>query len=166
LNLSTLEFLKALNFPRMQLRLHVEVVDSQSLEALTDSLRGSVFLQTADEHSPSKYPLLFHRSEVVTLTWVVPWTQNLLQCGAIQDVELDPSFYALRPYIFIVLLAIIANYAIPMGLILAPIEREESYHLFDEAMTSIHLGSGLVHDWPILSDEEQAPTASGRRHED
>jgi hypothetical protein len=81
-------------------------------------------------------------------------------------VELDPSFYALRPYIFIVLLAIIANYAIPMGLIMAPIERAESYRLFDEAMTSIHLGSGLVHGWPILSDEEQALSAYCRGHAD
>jgi ankyrin repeat protein len=166
LNLSALEFLKALNSPRTQLRSQVEAVHSQSLEALIDSLMGSVFLQTADGDSPSKYPLFCYGSEVVTLTWVAPWTQNLLQCGAIQYVELDASFYALRPYIFIVPLAIIANYAIPMGLIMAPTEREESYRLFDEAMTSIHLGPGLVHDWPILSDEGQALNAYCRGHED
>jgi hypothetical protein len=87
--------------------------------------------------------LLFHGSEVATLTWVAPWTQNLLQCGAIQYVELDTSFYALRPHVLI-------------GLILAPTEREESYRLFDEAMTSVHLGR----------DEGQTLSACCRGHED
>jgi hypothetical protein len=109
--------------------------------------------------------LFFQEKEVVTFTWVAPWARSVLESGFVQYVELDASFYAIRPYAYIIPFAIIANYGIPLGLAVAPSEREEAYRLFDESLKRIGLGAGLVELTPVLSDQGKALIAYCKGYE-
>jgi hypothetical protein len=159
LPLSGSQFLKTFASPRTQYRSRVMAAHCQDLDALINSLTGYVLLQTVNPMHASRYPLSSQGQEIVTFTWVAPWVRTILNSGLIQYFELDASFYAIRPYAYIIPFAVIANDGIPLGLVISPTEREESDRLFDDALLLFGMGPGLVARGPILSDQRAALNA-------
>jgi hypothetical protein len=162
LSAATRLWLRTFMSTRTQLRFQFVARHWVDFESLIGSLPGHVSLQTGKD--PSKYPLSFRGEAIVTLTWVAPWTEIFLRIGLVQYVELDASFYAIRPYAYVVPFVVIANYGMPLGLIVSPTEREESYRLFDKALKRLGLPA-LVDLTPVLSDQGGGLKAYCKGHE-
>jgi hypothetical protein len=154
LSIANRDWLRTFTSARSRLRTEYILSHCQDFDTFIASLPGSVSLQTLDDGS--RYPLSFHGQGVVTFTWVAPWARRLLKSGSVQYFELDASFYAIRPYVYVVPFAVVANYGFPLGLAVAPTERTEIYQLFDQAISVREIGVGLCQTKPILSDQGKA----------
>jgi hypothetical protein len=89
----------------------------------------------------------------MTLLWIAPWAIPLDHSRRIQYIEMDASFKAVRPYCFVAPLGVIGNCGLPLGLVVTPIKKAQSYHMFYDVL--IHadpLLSPVFDDLPILSD--------------
>jgi hypothetical protein len=76
-------------------------------------------------HRAIRHPLVYQDDKIGHCTWIAPWTSMIMSeyCRLAQCVELDASFFALRPCVYIVPMAVIANWDPPLGLIVCPSER-------------------------------------------
>jgi hypothetical protein len=84
---------------------------------------------------------------------VTPWAERVLQSVAVQYRELGTSHWVPVRCGYIIPLAVIANHGIPLGLILAPRERVESYEqsfhrLFETNSSLMEIADGC----PVLTD--------------
>jgi hypothetical protein len=132
---------------------------------LFQALPGRVVLRLVPS-KPAQLPLTYDGKSVVALCWVAPWAPGLLQMPADQIpafFELDASFRALRPYAYIVPTMVVANYGVPLGIVLTPTERARSYELFWEASDEWDIERD-VRARPLLSDKGSAITAYGQCH--
>jgi hypothetical protein len=109
---------------------------------------------------------MYNGRSVVTLSWVAPWAPGILKVPASRIrafFELDASFRALKPYVSIVPTLVVANYGIPLGIVVTPTERAASYRLFwanlDEGDIERDVSSR-----PLLSDQGKALRTYGREH--
>jgi hypothetical protein len=103
---------------------------------------------------------------VLTLSWVAPWTPGILKLPASHIptfFELDASFRALKPYVYIVPTLVVANYGVPLGIVVTPTERATSYRLFWENIDGCEIQTE-VYSRPLLSDKGAALIAYGEAH--
>jgi hypothetical protein len=107
------------------------------------------------------YPLTYKSRAVVSSTWLAPWTPDFLKemvpLWKIQYFELDVSFEALGPMCYCIPTAISHNIGIPLGLIITPTERTETYRLFIHMLERIDRSLiETVIQKPLLSDQGTA----------
>jgi ankyrin repeat protein len=138
----------------------------QSFEHFISTLHGDIRIECLPLGSDGaqSYPLQYHGGAVVTLAWIAPWASAVLMSGEVLYLELDASFYALRPYAYVIPFAVIANYGIPLGLIMTPTERQESYEIFYQGVVRVGVDSAVLDALPILSDEGTGLGAYARAH--
>jgi hypothetical protein len=89
-----------------------------------------------------------------TITWVVPFLDDVLK--RCQYIELDASFKAAFPYVYVVPQAIIDNESVPLGFVIGPTERSE---LFEEFYQCVKATSSMYPDLlriPVVTDEGSA----------
>jgi hypothetical protein len=150
-------------------RLQLAATHVRSFEDLVSTLAGDIQIQylPAPTELPAgipPYPLQDHGADVIPFSWIAPWARRLLMMGGVQYLELDASFHAVRPYVYAIPFAVIANYGIPLGLIMTPTERQESYELFYEGARRVGVDSAVVDVLPLLSDEGLGLIAYARAH--
>jgi ankyrin repeat protein len=129
-------------------------------EHLIDHIPGWIEIQCVNQFSDSPV-LTYYGEKVIDGSWIAPWTPDLLQANYpfwdIQCYEFDASFDAIAPFCYCVPTAVSHNVGIPLGLIFAPTERAQLYHLFLHALQEIDSDLvDLVTNKPLLSDQGQA----------
>jgi hypothetical protein len=134
---------------------------AQSLDDVIAVIGGRTKIQTLPnpESGPPLYQLQYRGQGVVTMTWITDWAAPLFTRNCVQYVELDASFYALRPYAYIIPFAVYRNFGIPIGLIVVPTERAEAYQLYDDGVCATGVDPRILHRHPLLSDEGSALSA-------
>jgi hypothetical protein len=89
----------------------------------------------------------------MALRWIAPWIIAMLRSHRIQDIEIDASFKAVRPHCFLVPLRAVGNCGVPLGLVVSPTEKAQSYHMFYDTLIQADPSLSLhLEDLPILSD--------------
>jgi hypothetical protein len=130
------------------------------LEALLQGFDGALSLIcTGDLGTGLKY----NGQTVVLLAWVAPWAMRCLSHHC-QFLELDCSFEALPPYAYSIPMAVKANRGIPLGIIVAPSERETMFEVFRELVLERGVREEEFLGRPLLSDEGKALQAYGCCH--
>jgi hypothetical protein len=134
-------------------------------EDLFQSLPGKVILQLVPAQ-PTQLPLTYDGRSVITLSWVAPWAAGILKMPSNHIpvyFELDASFRALKPYVYIVPTIVVANYGVPLGIVVTPTERAISYRMFWQTSEEWDIQSD-VYARPLLSDKGGALIAYGQDH--
>jgi hypothetical protein len=83
----------------------LEKQNCASLEDLVQSLPENASVYTATV--PANLPFTFHDSPVACLEWIPPWASD--EFHMCDYIQLDTSFRAVKPYVYIVPLVIKAN---------------------------------------------------------
>jgi hypothetical protein len=83
-----------------------------------------------------------------------PWALTALREA--QFYELDFSFEALRPYTYSIPMAVKGNRGIPLGIAVAPTERQEIFRLFADHVIEHGFSRDRLAVLPLLSDEGAA----------
>jgi hypothetical protein len=86
---------------------------------------------------------------VVSLTWIPRWAPDAFEKASY--IQLDCSFKPSRPYVYCAPQAIIRNEAIPLGFIMTPTERQQTYEWFYDDLSDMTGEPPPLK--PILSDE-------------
>jgi hypothetical protein len=95
---------------------------------------------------------------VVALVWIPPWA--LAAFDRCNYIELDTSFRAIKPYVYSIPLAIHANEAFPLAIIVGLSESLELYKMFFRAMESIGITREVIIKKPFLTDQHKALKAA------
>jgi hypothetical protein len=125
------------------------------LESLLQELPGFFSVQVGPE-SPVR-GLTYRDRQVITLAWLAPWAMDILRIA--QYMELDASFRALSPFAYCIPMAVKANVGIPIGIVVAPSERQEMYNLFAATLFRHGLSPDELKNLPLLSDSGSALAA-------
>jgi hypothetical protein len=108
---------------------------------------------------------MVQKDRVVTLPWIVPWTNVLLRSHHIQYIENDASFKANRPYCLVVPLGVIGDFRVPVDLAVSLTEKAQSYNTFYNALIQADPSLSLLpKDLPILGDLGSGLTSLARPH--
>jgi hypothetical protein len=86
----------------------------------------------------------------VSLTWLAAWA--ICPLHQADYYELDCSFNALKPYVYSIPLAVKANAGIPLGIVIAPSERQAVFSLFADHLAEKGFSRGDPFELPLLSD--------------
>jgi hypothetical protein len=105
--------------------------NASALDAIRAGLRGTFRLQLSPE-SCTDSSLSYHGREIVSLTWLAPWAICALRQA--DYYESHCSFKALKPYVYSIRLAVKANVGIPLGIVMAPSERQAVFSLFADVI--------------------------------
>jgi hypothetical protein len=95
----------------------------------------------------------------VSLTWLAPWAICALDQA--DYYKLDCSFKALKSYVYSIPLSVKANVGIPLGIVMAPNEREAVFSLFVDVLAEKGFSRSDFFEIPLLSD---AGTEGHHRH--
>jgi hypothetical protein len=135
-----------------QYNLAIKAEQSAYLEEIVRNLPGNISLFIT--RYPNNLQLQYDCNGVAALVWIPPWSVDVFwRCNYI---ELDTSFRALKPYVYCIPLAIHANEAFPLALIVGLSETVELYNLFFNAMDSIGITRELIIQKPFLTDQHKA----------
>jgi hypothetical protein len=74
------------------------------------------------------------------------------------------ALFALWPYVYLILFAVIVNYGILLGLIITPTEQQESYELFYQAARRVEISAAILDAIPFLSDESSRLAPDAHAH--
>jgi hypothetical protein len=131
-----------------------------SLEAIIQAMHGNFSIRTSPGSDPER--LSYAGQEVVTFTWLGSWALEVLRRA--QYLELDCSFRAIKPYVYCIPEAIIANVGIPLGLVIAPSERMDVFSMFADLLFTQGFAPEELQRIPLLSDEGAALKKYARRY--
>jgi hypothetical protein len=92
---------------------------------------------------------LYDGREIVALTWLAPWAISAI-CQA-DYYELDCSLKALNPYAYSVPHAVKANVGIPLGILIAPGEKQKVFSMFADILAEKGFSSEEFFPLPLLS---------------
>jgi hypothetical protein len=121
-----------------------------TLEELLERIGGHVFIETFKNLKAVPAGILFFDGKhVETFVWIADWAPAAFKLCSY--VELDCSFKCGRPFVICIPMAVINNFGVPLGYILTPTERSESYQLFAECLAKVDAHCN-VKDKPLLSD--------------
>jgi hypothetical protein len=123
--------------------------NDSALDDILAGLRGTFRLQLSPEPCTDS-PLSYRGREIVSLTWLAPWAICALRQA--DYVELDCSFKALKPYVYSIPLAVKANSGIPLGIVMAPSERQAVFSLFADVLAEKGFSRRDLFELPLLSD--------------
>jgi hypothetical protein len=133
---------------------------SSDLPLVINELHGHIVLEVTVDKLVSIF--LYAQQGIVTLCWVASWAIACLQ--TCQYYELDCSFQVLYPYVYCIPMAVSANVGIPLGIVVAPTERQEVFDLFARRLIEGGLPLDQFNKLPLLSDDGTALRAYGARH--
>jgi hypothetical protein len=153
LSLPIKNYLQPLVYCRAQLyKIQVKIEKTTSFEEIVSNLSGKINIFVTQ--NPMNLRLQFNSNSVVGFVWIPPWTLDVLK--KYHYIELDASFRALRPYVYSIPLAIHANEAFPLALVVGLSENVELYSMFFKAMEAIGVTRDMFSQKPFLSDQHMA----------
>ena len=96
-----------------------------------------------------------------SLIYLVPEFKQIIDMGKV--IELDCSFFVLRPYVYCIPVLIINNESVPIGLVIGPSEKKEIYSMLYNYIQDIDPNSFIkIKSVPLLSDQGSALLAFSR----
>jgi hypothetical protein len=97
---------------------------------------------------------LEENSYIESISWVAPWTTELIEI--LSFIELDASFYALKPFSYSIPMGIYRNKSIPLGLFMFKTENSEMYTTFFKMLIDSGIPLELLQSKGFLTDEGKA----------
>jgi hypothetical protein len=130
-------------------------IHEEKFEDVISHFNRHVEHQTMKRKDPvSIHPLQYHGEEIGTLTLTHPSLRALIRGGRMQYFELDVNFHTFRPSRSVIPIAVTVNYAIPLGLIITPTERQESDKVFYAGIFKYgEVDQAIADAIPLLTDE-------------
>ena len=104
----------------------------QNFRSITQFIDGNWFLYNSESMRDKSNLLKYKNQDVQCLVWIPLFIEQLLNVGSY--IQLDASFYALRPYVFSLPLLIYNNASILIGIVVG---LSESVILYDVLYKSI-----------------------------
>jgi hypothetical protein len=86
-----------------------------------------------------------------SISWLAPWTKSVFE--SLNFIELDASFWALRPFVYSIPTGIIQNKSIPLGLFLFKSENAEMYKMFFKMLLDAGIPLAVIRSKGYLTDE-------------
>jgi hypothetical protein len=127
---------------------------------LSNSMHGTIHVQISRPPVVPTVHLEYQSGPVVTLMWLAPWAVRVI--GMAQYYELDCSFEGLAPYVYSIPMAVRANRGIPLGIVIAPTERQDVFRMLSKLLIEQGMASQRLTNLPVLTDEGSALSAYAR----
>lgn len=86
--------------------------------------------------------------------WIMPWVKTTLMRP--QYLQLDASFYALKPYCYCIFHSIYYNCSCPFAITIFPSEKFRLYDLFFKGINIFNINIPNLANTPVLSDMNEA----------
>lgn len=155
------KFLFPLIYSQKTMELHNQISENSiSFESIIENTNGYFLIGLYDSIKSSDL-LQYNNKSVQYCVWISPWSIEFLKMKGY--IQIDASFYALRPYVYFVPLLIIDNAAIPLGIVIGPSENQKLFDLFYDYLYSIDPTIDMS-KFPILSDEGKAIQSFSNNH--
>jgi hypothetical protein len=119
-----------------------------TLEQFIDGLPGFKKVRLCRGNAATPYQ--YHGHDIISITWFPAWT---LKCVRVSEYfQLDCSFKGAKPFVYCVPQGIFSNEAVPLGFILTPTERQDTYSWIWDDLASILPRDAIPDGKPVLSD--------------
>jgi hypothetical protein len=133
----------------------------ENLVQVLQQFPGNVFVETSPTPIASDDSHQYQFSDEIYfsgLSWLAPWAREAFHESTY--IELDGSFYALRPFCFSIPMGIIRNKPIPLGLFIAKSEDQQLFSRFFQMMQSLGIPQEEIQKRGYLCDEGKAIKAT------
>ena len=129
-----------------------------------EKFHGYYYINTIDD---SSYPMMILDNEEIknvhSLVYVVSAYDEIIKDS--NCIELDCSFYLMRPYVYCIPNIIINNESVPIGLVIGPTEKSEIYDAFYQYIKNLNADCYIkLVSKPVLSDQGSALISFVKKH--
>jgi hypothetical protein len=131
--------------------------DDLSMLAIMHTLPGIVevtFDNLPASQTVDKATKLDNNTYIESISWLAPWTVNVIHM--VNYIELDASFYALKPFVYSIPTGIYRNKSIPLGIFIFKTECAEMYRMFFRMLLNYGIELSLLQSKGNLTDEGKA----------